>query len=294
MTPRSSRAAWAAVTVILVGVIALVVYSLTRTTTPPDVSRPPVTSSAVLADLSSVPASAYDAVGAGSPGTPLTPPSVLHGQPLLQSAGKPEVLFVGAEFCPFCAAERWPLVLALSRFGRFEVLHNVQSAPTSAFPAIQSFSFFRVAYTSRYVSFTGVELYSDSTDAEGAYAKIASLTPGQAALVSRYGAHPASAGTPAIPFVDVANRLVTSTSGYSPSVIVGASQIAVLSALEQPAKPLARGAPRICQRAHGRHLRHDRPATRTRLHEPRRPRRRFGTRAPLRASDLRRRAAATP
>ena len=48
---------------------------------------------------------------------------------------------MGAEFCPFCAAERWPLIVALSRFGRFTTLHNMQSAQLSVFPAIQTFSF---------------------------------------------------------------------------------------------------------------------------------------------------------
>ena len=32
---------------------------------------------------------------------------------LTNSAGKPEIVFVGAEYCPYCAAERWPIVMAL-------------------------------------------------------------------------------------------------------------------------------------------------------------------------------------
>ena len=39
--------------------------------------------------------------------------------PALVSDGKPELLFIGAEFCPICAAERWPMYVALSKFGTF-------------------------------------------------------------------------------------------------------------------------------------------------------------------------------
>jgi Domain of unknown function (DUF929) len=236
---RAARFAWGAVTVILVGVTALIVYALTRSTAPQDVSRAPVTSSDILASLSSVPASVDDAVGAGNAGTPVTPPVLLHGQPLLESNGKPEVLFVGAEYCPFCAAERWPLILALSRFGHFSVLHNVQSAQNDAFSGIQSFSFVHSTYSSRYVSFTGVELYSTTVDAQGGYAKIASLTPSEAALLARDGPPTGAVGSSGIPFVDVANRMASSTSGFSPAVLVGESQSAIATALDQPGKPIA-------------------------------------------------------
>jgi hypothetical protein len=30
-------------------------------------------------------------------------------------AGKPEMLYIGAEFCLYCAELRWPLAVALSR-----------------------------------------------------------------------------------------------------------------------------------------------------------------------------------
>jgi Domain of unknown function (DUF929) len=238
-TGRAAWFAWGAVTVILIGVTALIVYALTRGTTPQDVSRAPVTSSDILTSLSSLPAGVDDTIGAGSAVAPLTPPVLLSGQPLLESNGKPEVLFVGAEYCPFCAAERWPLILALSRFGHFTVLHNVQSASNDAFSGIQSFSFVHSAYSSPYVSFTGVELYSTTVDAQGGYTKIASLSSGQAALVARDGPLSGSLGSSAMPFLDVANRMVSSTSGFSPAVLVGQSQSAIVNALGQPGKPTA-------------------------------------------------------
>ena len=192
----------------------------------------------MLAALSSVPTSVDDAAGAGTAATPLTPPVLLGGQPPLESTGKPEVLFVGAEYCPFCAAERWPLILALSRFGRFSVLHNVQSAPSDVFSGLQSFSFVRSSYSSRYVSFTGIELYSNTVDAQGGFAKIGSLNPGQAALLARDGPRSGALGSPAIPFVDIDNRMVTSTSGFSPAILVGVSQATIAADLDQLDDPI--------------------------------------------------------
>ena len=82
-----------------------------------------------------------DDAGATAPGTVLTPPTVLSGQPPLTVGGKPEVLFVGAEYCPFCAAERWPLIVALARFGRFTALHDAVSSAQAVFPSTATFSF---------------------------------------------------------------------------------------------------------------------------------------------------------
>src|SRR5260370_2112678 len=41
--------------------------------------------------------------------------------PLLQGQ-KPILLFIGAQYCPFCAAERWSIVQALARFGAWSTL----------------------------------------------------------------------------------------------------------------------------------------------------------------------------
>lgn len=235
---RSARLAWGAVAVILVGVTALIIYALTRSSPSQSVTHPATTSADVISALSDVPPTTFDAVGVSAPTTQLFPPAVLRGQPPLVSAGKPEVLFVGAEFCPFCAAERWPLIVALSRFGHFTTLHNVQSAQLSVFPAIQTFSFVKTSYTSRYVTLTGVELYSNAVDAKGVFTRIATLSPEQAALVGRYSrAAILGIGVGTFPFVDIGNRMVATTSGFSPAVIVGQSQASIAGALARPRQP---------------------------------------------------------
>ena len=107
--------------------------------------------------------------------------------------------------------------MALSRFGRFTGLKNMQSAPLSVFPGTQTFSFVGAGYASRYLAFTGVELYSDAVNARGSFARIATFTPVQAFTVARYGGRSAAgAASGTYPFVDVGNRMVTTDLGLQP------------------------------------------------------------------------------
>jgi hypothetical protein len=231
---RTARFAWSAVVVILVAVIALVVYALTGPTTLKAGVHRVVTPAGVVTALAHVPSSVSDAVGVTAPDTPLVPPTLRAGQPPLTAGGRPEVLYVGAEFCPFCGSERWPLIVALSRFGHFTGLRNMQSAQLSVYPGLQTFSFLHSSYSSRYLSFVGVELYSTQVTAQGAFARLATLTPAQSALVGRYGSKSGS-----LPFVDIDNRMTTTTSGYSPAVIAKQSQGAIVGELDQADSPTA-------------------------------------------------------
>ena len=239
---RATRFVWGAIIVILAIVVALVVYAVAG---PPESSgtvRRAPTSDAVISDVAHIPPSVFNAIGVNPAPTAtgavtVTAPSVVNGSPLV-SMGKPEVLYIGAEYCPFCGAERWPLVVALSRFGRFSALTNMQSAALSVFSGIQSFSFVGAAYSSRYVTFTGIELYSDAVDSNGAYTRIATLTPAQSFLLAKYGAPATSTGgSPSFPFVDVANVVVAPSSGFSPALIANMSQSAIAGALDQSTQP---------------------------------------------------------
>ena len=80
----------------------------------------------VVDKVTSVPASTLDTVGKGGfTGKVQT----LTGNPKpLTANGKPELLYVGAEFCPYCGAMRWAMIVALSRFGTFTGLATVHSA----------------------------------------------------------------------------------------------------------------------------------------------------------------------
>ncbi|AOL16643.1 hypothetical protein BFU36_07940 [Sulfolobus sp. A20] len=73
------------------------------------------------------------------------------------SNGKPAVIFVGAEWCPYCAAERWALIIALLRFGNFTNLEYMLSSSTDVYPNTPTFTFVNSTYTSKYIAFVPIE-----------------------------------------------------------------------------------------------------------------------------------------
>lgn len=235
----TARFAWAAVALLLVGVVALVVFALTGTPIVVRVVHRTETAPSVLHALASVPASTFNSVGVTAPGTGLSPPTPVTGGPrLASSAGKPLVLFVGSEYCPFCASERWALVVALSRFGTFSALDDMQSSATSVFPGVQTFSFVHSRYESEYVAFDGIELYSNVPDAQGVYTSIASLSPNQQQLVAHY--RPPGSSAEPFPFVDIANIVVAPTPGFSPAALAQLSQGSIVGDLKPGTTPVAR------------------------------------------------------
>ena len=101
-----------------------------------------------------IPASAYDKVDTSKVSSG---PKKVTGSPLTFD-GKPGIFYSGAEYCPYCAAQRWPLVVALSRFGTWSNLsQTVSGASSGPFPETPTFSFYGSTYTSPYLAFQSVE-----------------------------------------------------------------------------------------------------------------------------------------
>ena len=128
---------------VLVIVIALIAFKALSNT--PAAASGPASSSAaasVTKQITTVPAATLDAVSKGSSVSPLI---ATKGQPALASGGKPEVVFMGEESCPYCAAERWALVVALSRFGSFSNLRLIHSSSTDVYPNTPTLSFYNPA-----------------------------------------------------------------------------------------------------------------------------------------------------
>ncbi len=131
---RTARFAWGAVVVILIGVVVLIVYALTdrrcrrRRRCTGSRPRPPWWPA-----LATVPGAASTPSGSPRP-CPHGATHRAHRPAAADRRGKPEVLFVGAEFCPFCAAERWPLIVALSRFGHFSTAPQHAVGPALGLP----------------------------------------------------------------------------------------------------------------------------------------------------------------
>ena len=89
----------------------------------------------VAADVTSVPASTLTTVGSGT----TFPQTVAQAAgPPLTSAAKPEVLYIGAGYCPYCATERWPLAVALSHHRTMPYRRSVIAAPGHTQPLLGS------------------------------------------------------------------------------------------------------------------------------------------------------------
>lgn len=172
-------------------------------------------------------------VKTGGLGNPLTP---VAATPVLKdSGGKPIVLYVGGEFCPYCAAERWSLVVALSRFGTFSDLKLSQSSSTDVYPDTRTFSFAGSHYTSQYITFQGVEV------ADRAQQPLETLTAEQQAVMAKYDAPPYTQSRGGVPFTSVANQYLAANSGFSPRLIEGLSWEEIASRLSNPQDPATRG-----------------------------------------------------
>ena len=67
---------------------------------------------ALVQAVTDIPASVFNSVGDPSEPVISDATSVVRGTPSLTIHGLPAVVWVGALFCPGCAAERWALVPA--------------------------------------------------------------------------------------------------------------------------------------------------------------------------------------
>ena len=154
---------------------------------------------AVVHAVTTVPASTFNTVGYQHG---VTAPAKIAGTPIRQG-GKPLVVYVGAEYCPYCAAERWAVVAALSRFGTFHDLGQTHSSSIDVYPNTATFSFHGASYSSPYVAFQGRETQSNVPQ-NGGYAPLDTLTPEQEALIGKYDAPPyvSAANAGSIPFID--------------------------------------------------------------------------------------------
>jgi hypothetical protein len=188
----------------------------------------------VVAAVTHVPSSALNAVGPGNPSV-VRPPVAVQPRggslpPLLEDHGLPRVVYIGAEYCPFCAAERWPLVVALSRFGTFRGLRVATSSSTDVYPSTQTLSFYGSSYSSPYLVFTPVETETSTG------APLERPTPTEQRLIDTYDQPPYVAANQAgaIPFVDFANRYVIVGASYSPQVLQGLDRAAIAGSLSVP------------------------------------------------------------
>lgn len=217
------------------GVVALIVgifvLQAHLTASGAAVNGPPAAVSAqVVRAATQVDPRVLSAVKTGGLDNPLM---LVTSTPVLKdSSGKPIVLYVGGEYCPYCAAERWSLVVALSRFGTFSDLKLSQSSSTDVYPDTRTFSFAGSHYSSQYLTFQGVET------ADRLQQPLQALTADQQAVMNRYDAPPYTQSRGSVPFTSIANQYLTNGSGYSPQLIQGRSWEDISGRLSNPNDPV--------------------------------------------------------
>ena len=188
----------------------------------------------VLAAVTGVSPSVSSTVGAGGVADPL---EAISGSPaaLTGSSGKPEVFYLGAEYCPYCAGERWSVVIALSRFGKFSNLHITTSdSNPSDIPNTHTFTFYGSSYSSPYLDFAPIET-NDRNDNP-----LQTPSAGEQTLFSTYDTTPYSTSTGGIPFQDLGNRYIVSGSGVPPQLLQGMTWQQIAATLTDTSSTVAK------------------------------------------------------
>jgi hypothetical protein len=175
-------------------------------------------SATVLKEVTSVPASVRSAVNTGGLTSIVTP---VTGKPALTgSNGKPEFFYYGAEWCPYCAANRWSMIVALSQFGTFKQLPETLSSSSDIDPNTPTFTFVNTGYTSPYIDFVPLE------NQDRNHNTIETPTAAQQSLLTSFNVQ-------GYPFLDIGNKFQTGAL-YDPAVLANLSQAQVASKLSDP------------------------------------------------------------
>ncbi len=145
--------------------------------------------------------------------------TVFHNQTLpLKVNHKLLIVYIGAEWCPFCAAERWALIVALSRFGNFSDLHYMMSTSKDVFPDSPTFTFYNSTYSSPYICFQYYEYQNRS------YGELMSVPSNYSTLWKDFHS--------SIPFIMIGGLLVQNGSSVNPALISGKSWSYAVSQLQ--------------------------------------------------------------
>ena len=251
-----------AILVVAIVAIALVLVKLNSGSSTPKAASNGPTGTALAAltqQVENVPASVTDQVAGGGVNTSLfvqteTSTQVSNASSQLgsyfgtansstplTSGGKPEVLYLGGEYCPYCAAQRWAMINALSRFGTFSGLTTTHSSSTDVDANTPTWTFYKSTYKSNYIVFTPVEEYTNyrignTTNTNTNYQTLQTPTSAQQTIGQTYDP------TGSIPFIDLGNKYVQvgNLSPLSPTLLTGKSWAQVGAAMADPTSSLGK------------------------------------------------------
>ncbi len=144
-------------------------------------------------------------------------------QPLKRASGKSLVYFMGAGFCPFCAAERWAIMKALERFGRWEgIVEDKSAGHDEKYLNVPTFSLARAKYASEHVEFAGKETANRN------FEPLQELDESDFEVLDMYNPDQL------IPFLLVDGQYMQVGAGFSPELIQNMSHEQVRTELDKP------------------------------------------------------------
>ncbi|MGA8262699.1 MAG: DUF929 family protein [Arenicellales bacterium] len=142
------------------------------------------------------------------------------------STGLPLVLYMGADFCPYCAALRWPLALALMRFGDLSGLRYMLSSGSDVYPDTATFTFLDTRLESDLIDFQATEL--EDRDKK----KLQKPDARAGDIFERFDKKPYTNYAGSIPFLYLDGRYVEVGSPFSPDSLKGMDWKQITAQLE--------------------------------------------------------------
>jgi hypothetical protein len=136
--------------------------------------------------------------------------------PLFYANGKPILVYVGAEYCLYCAGQRWPLIMALMWFGNFTNLEYMHSSVSDGDYA--TFTFVASSYQSNYVVFQPYEVYDRAGN------PLETLPASYMPSFQQYGKS-------AFPFLNFADEYYILGSLLNPSILGTQNQTQIISSI---------------------------------------------------------------
>lgn len=229
---KSGRALPIAISAAVVVILAVIVIASLNRSTPRSllaVGDPAPVS--VVNNLTQIPKAVWSAVGTGG---------ATVGEDVSKQSTD-SFLYIGAEGCPFCAAERWPMIVALSHFGHFSGLTLMRSVSTDIHPNTPTFSFLHATYRSRYLHVALMEIDGRSIGPDGFYPPLMKLSAAQTKTFDKYDGPPyiPSQYAGSIPFVLVGDRYLWIGSTVAPSSLDGKTWAALSKAVNSGQGPVA-------------------------------------------------------
>lgn len=187
---------------------------------------------AILTAVENPSTAVVDAVGSGGQsGEMIRLPASAKLPP---TDGKTPVIFVGAEYCPYCAAERWVMVMWLSRFGSFSNLHEIQSSSTDVYPDTDTFTFYKSTYTSPYIDFNSNEIEDRNQQ------PLQTMSAATQSIYTKYDEPPYTSESGQFPFIDIGGVFTLFTTSYIPSDLASLSWSQIAADLNDPTSTVAK------------------------------------------------------